>query len=66
MEGVSKLLPIAALAILTGCGSSETHRVVNRLVSPEQELADLARARDQGVITNAEYDALRRKVSGMR
>ena len=61
--GVLKLASIAALLLLTGCGSDTRNVVVNRLVSPEQELADLARARDVGAITPDEYALLRRKVA---
>lgn len=62
MQGVSKLISIAVLVLLTGCGSNTNSVVVNRLVSPEQELADLAKARDAGAITPDEYALLRRKV----
>jgi hypothetical protein len=43
---------LAASALLTACGSSET--VHNRLVSPEQSAADLKRALDSGAITQEE------------
>ncbi len=62
MGGVSKAASIAALVLLTGCGSGSNDKVVNRLVSPQQELADLARARDAGAITPDEYAALSRKI----
>ncbi|MBP2311299.1 hypothetical protein [Azospirillum soli] len=62
MGGVLKLTSIVALLLLTGCGSDNRSMVVNRLVSPEQELADLARARDVGAITPDEYALLRQKV----
>ncbi len=64
MGGVLKRTSIAALVLLAGCGSDHRSVVVNRLVSPEQELADLTRARDMGAITPDEYALLRRKVGG--
>lgn len=67
MEGIAKPTSIAALVLLAGillagCDSTSPRMVVNRLVSPEQELADLGRARDAGAITPDEYAALRRKL----
>ncbi|WP_448188954.1 SHOCT domain-containing protein [Azospirillum sp. sgz301742] len=62
MGGISKSTSIAALLLLAGCASDSPRVVVNRLVSPEQELADLARAREAGAITPDEYTALRRKL----
>lgn len=54
-------LIVAAVGLLpAGCGSDET--VVNRMVSPQQEQADLKRALDAGVISQTEYNEQVRKV----
>jgi hypothetical protein len=54
-------IPLAMIAaslfavglMVTACGSStEVH---NRLVSPQQQAADLKRALDAGIISQAEY-----------
>lgn len=43
----------ATSLLVTACGSSsETH---NRLVSPQQQAADLKRALDAGIISQDEY-----------
>jgi hypothetical protein len=48
-------LALAAL-LLAACGGGEAAiDVTNVMVSPEKQRADLARARDLGVITDAEY-----------
>lgn len=44
----------ATALLVTACGSSsETH---NRLVSPQQQAADLKRALDAGIISQDEYE----------
>jgi hypothetical protein len=58
------LLVAAAILACPGCGSDET--VVNRMVSPQQESADLKRALDAGVITQAEYNEQIRKLTSGR
>ena len=54
-------LPLLLCAGLAACGSSDT-KVVNRLVSPQQERADLQRALAMGAISQSEYDAQMRKL----
>jgi|AraplaMF_Col_mMF_1032025.scaffolds.fasta_scaffold00049_18 hypothetical protein len=44
---------LATALLVTACGSSS--EVHNRLVSPEQQAADLKRALDAGIISQAEY-----------
>ncbi len=46
---------VATGLLLTSCGSSKQTTVVNRLVSPAQEEADMKRALDAGAISQAEY-----------
>jgi len=46
---------VATALLLASCGESESTTVVNRLVSPAQEEADLKRALDAGAITPDEY-----------
>jgi hypothetical protein len=46
---------LCAALFAAGCGGSERTSVTNVLVSPEQQRADLARARDLGIISEAEY-----------
>jgi hypothetical protein len=45
---------LAAGFLVTACGSSS--EVHNRLVPPEQQAADLKRALDAGIISQAEYE----------
>ena len=49
----------------SGCGGSDD-TVVNRMVSPEQEQADLKRALDAGAITQTEYRQQVQKVQAGR
>jgi hypothetical protein len=58
------LVASAAMLATSGCGSEET--VVNRMVSPQQELADLKRALDAGVITPSEYSQQIQKLQTSR
>ena len=58
------LLAAAAILAGSGCGSDET--VVNRMVSPQQEQADLKRALDAGVISQSEYNEQIRKLTSRR
>ena len=46
---------IATLLGLAACSGTSRSEVTNVLVSPEQQRADLERARDQGIISEAEY-----------
>jgi len=45
----------ALLLALAACGGTERSTVTNVLVPPEQQRADLQRARDLGIITEREY-----------
>jgi hypothetical protein len=56
------LLVAAAILTCSGCGGSDD-AVVNRMVSPQQEQADLKRALDAGVISQSEYNEQVRKLS---
>jgi hypothetical protein len=44
----------ATALLVTACGSSS--EVHNRLVPPQQQAADLKRALDAGIISQAEYE----------
>ncbi|MBY8975971.1 SHOCT domain-containing protein [Rhodobacteraceae bacterium NNCM2] len=56
MSAVIKSSALLGLMLaLSACGSSESTSVTNVLVSPEQQRADLQKARDMGIITEAEY-----------
>ena len=46
---------VATALLLASCGASDSTTVVNRLVPPAQEEADLKRALDVGAISPAEY-----------
>lgn len=53
MFRIAALLP---LLLVSACGGEpEPAKVTNVLVSVEQQKADLARARDLGIITEEEY-----------
>jgi hypothetical protein len=45
---------LATALLVTACGSSS--EVHNRLVPPQQQAADLKRALDAGIISQAEYE----------
>ena len=49
------LLPLFLTCFLAACASSERTDVTNVLVSPQQQRADLQRARDLGIITESEF-----------
>ena len=58
----SKLIVVAALlAALTGCSSTDVVRAPLD-VSIGQQLIDLKKARDNGVLSGSEYDSQRRRL----
>ena len=60
------VLLIAALlvfAFLSGCGSDTTVKVQgSTTISKGQELTDLQRAMDEGILSQEEYDTVRTKI----
>ena len=52
---MKKLLFLGLFFTVAACGSSESISVTNVLVSPEQQKADLQKARDLGIISDEEY-----------
>jgi hypothetical protein len=56
---IAASLLVTAL-LVTACGSSS--EVHNRLVPPEQQAADLKRALDAGIISQAEYEKEMKKL----
>jgi hypothetical protein len=48
-------LLVACLAGLGACSGTERTHVTNVMVSPEQQRADLQRARDLGILSEEEY-----------
>lgn len=56
---ISSVAVAAALAFLTGCGSTTKVTTTNE-VSVGQQLSDLERARVQGIITDKEYLKLKK------
>jgi len=50
-----RFLSLVLLACLAACGSTNKTTVSNVMVSPEQQRADLQRARDLGIISEQEY-----------
>ena len=55
---------LLALALLGGCSGSSHTVVVNRLTTRQQELADLQRAAQMGLLSPSEYATQRAKVAG--
>ena len=55
MRKVASTFLFAAVTWLTACGSPERTEVTNILVPPEQQKADLQRARDLKIISEEEY-----------
>jgi hypothetical protein len=69
MKNLNPKLPIlliAALlvfAFLSGCGSETTVKVQgSTTISKGQELTDLQRAMDEGILSQEEYDTVRTKI----
>jgi hypothetical protein len=69
MNNLNPKLPvllIAALlvfAFLSGCGSDTTVKVQgSTTISKGQELTDLQRAMDEGILSQEEYDTVRTKI----
>jgi hypothetical protein len=52
---VKRVLPLILAAVIAGCGGTEKTTINNVMVSPEQQRADLERARDLGIITEQEF-----------
>ena len=55
-------IPLALLLLTAGCGSTKvaTHTTTNASVG--QQLLDLKKARDQGLINDKEYEKLRETI----
>jgi hypothetical protein len=61
------IIGLSAMVLLTGCiglqiGGGDKHEVQNATVG--QQLIDLKKAKDKGVITDAEYEAQKAKLLG--
>ncbi|MDH5340085.1 MAG: gas vesicle protein GvpG [Rubrivivax sp.] len=58
-------MAVVACTGLTGCGSSSKANVTvtgTTTISSGQELTDLQRALDEGAISQADYDKVRKKI----
>jgi hypothetical protein len=58
-------MAVAACTVLTGCGSSSKANVTvtgTTTISNGQELTDLQRALDEGAVSQADYDKVRKKI----
>jgi hypothetical protein len=58
-QGAGMICVVLLLVLSTGCGSTKVTSQTNTSASVGQQLMDLQKARDQGLINDTEYNKLR-------
>jgi hypothetical protein len=58
----TSMIPVVLLLLTAGCGSTKVTAHTNTQATVGQQLMDLKHARDQGLITDKEYEKLREAI----